>query len=127
MNIAASSAQILSAAGLGAAAAEWSAAGQASTSDLANDTRRHGQFWKACGELLARLPKKTARNNAESAAADAILHAAREHRERFLTAHAEALYDRLTANRTRFVRLEKLVYDAAAVVPGLTPTKEQVA
>ncbi len=52
---------------------------------------------------------------------------ARKARTRFLRAHVEAVYDRLTHNRSRFIRVEHLVYDAAALVPGLTPTRAQVA
>jgi thioesterase DpgC len=47
-------------------------------------------------------------------------------RERFLRDHAEELYDELTDGLTRSVRLEQLVYDCAARVPGLTPTPEQM-
>ena len=39
----------------------------------------------------------------------------------------EALYDELTRNRSRFIRLEDLVFAAADAVPGLTPTAAQVA
>lgn len=120
--------EALKAAGLGAGAvAEWTAAGPAGTADYDSDVRRYGQYWTRGNALLATLPKKPQRNAAESAAAAAILNAAREHREKFLAAHAAALYDRLTQNRTRFVRLEELVFAAAAAVPGLTPTKEQLA
>jgi hypothetical protein len=49
--------------------------------------------------------------------AEAIFTATREHRERFLAAHGEALYEQLTRNRTRFVRLEELVFDAATGAP----------
>jgi (3,5-dihydroxyphenyl)acetyl-CoA 1,2-dioxygenase len=52
--------------------------------------------------------------------------AAREARFAFLRRHARALYDKLTDARAKFVRIERLVYDAAAIVPGLTPTKAQV-
>ena len=52
--------------------------------------------------------------------------AAREARFAFLRRHAPALYDKLTDNRRKFVRIERLVYDAAAAVPGLAPTKAQV-
>ena len=40
---------------------------------------------------------------------------------------AEALYDKLTRNRSQFIRLEDLVFAAADAVPGLTPTAAQVA
>jgi thioesterase DpgC len=52
--------------------------------------------------------------------------AAREARFAFLRRHARTLYDKLTDARAKFVRIERLVYDAAAVVPGLAPTKAEV-
>jgi thioesterase DpgC len=52
--------------------------------------------------------------------------AARDARFAFLRRHARTLYDKLTAQRTKFVRIERLVYDAAALVPGLAPTKAEV-
>ena len=52
--------------------------------------------------------------------------AAREARFTFLRRHARALYDKLTDNRHKFVCIERLVYDAAALVPGLAPTKAEV-
>src|SRR5690348_16492405 len=52
--------------------------------------------------------------------------AARAARYAFLRRHARTLYDRLTDGRRKFVRVERLVYDAAAAVPGLAPTKAQV-
>ncbi len=128
MSAAALAVEALKSAGLGASSvSEWSAAGIADTSDYGSDVRRYGQFWTRCNALLGALPKKPKRNTSESTAAAAILAAAREHRERFLGAHAEVLYDRLTQNRTRFVRIEELVFAAAAAVPGLAPTKEQLA
>jgi len=129
MNVSvASRSKILNAAGLGASAvAEWTTAGPAGTTDFDDDVRRYGQFWKRSADLLSMLPKKPQRNSAENAAADTILRAAREHREKFLKTHAETLYDRLTQNRTRFVRLEELVFAAAQTVPGLTPTKARLA
>ena len=128
MSAAALAVETLKNAGLGAnTVAEWSTAGIAGTSDYDNDVRRYGQYWARCHALLNALPKKPQRNAAEAAAAAAILGAAREHRERFLSAHAVMLYDKLTQNRTQFVRIEELVFAAAAAVPGLTPTKEQLA
>ncbi|OFW99207.1 MAG: hypothetical protein A3D94_02190 [Alphaproteobacteria bacterium RIFCSPHIGHO2_12_FULL_66_14] len=53
--------------------------------------------------------------------------AAREARFLFLRTHAHTLYDRLTDGRRKFVRVERLVYDAADIVPGLVPTRAEVA
>src|SRR5215475_4574271 len=124
---AASASDCLRAAGLSdAAVAGWTAAQQVGVADFERDRHGYSQFWQRSNDLLARLPEKPRRNDTEAAAARAVLVAARDHRERFLSAHAETLYDRLTRERSVFVRLEQLVLDAAGAVPGLTPTREQL-
>ena len=118
----------LRAAGLGdSEIAAWIAAERSGTADYDGDCARYSQFWGRSDDLVSRLPLKPARNAAEVAAAEAIFALARGHRERFLTAHGEAVYERLTHARTRFMRLEDLVFAAAAAVPGLTPTRAQLA
>ncbi len=118
----------LRASGLGeSAVAEWRNAEQRDTADYDRDCRGYSQFWARSDDLIRRLPPKPARSPAETAAAAAIFAAAREHRERFLRAHAEAVYDRLTRIRSRFVRLDDLVFEASEAVPGLTPTRAQIA
>ena len=109
------------------AVAEWLAAAPRDKADFDHDRGRYAHFWKKSNELVGRLPKKPKRNRAEADAAGFILTAAREQRERFLAAHAQAVYDELTRNRSRFIRLEDLLFAAAASVPGLTPTAAQVA
>jgi thioesterase DpgC len=52
--------------------------------------------------------------------------AARDARWTFLRRHARTLYDRLTDSRRKFVRIERLAYEAAARVPGLVPTRAEV-
>ena len=75
---------------------------------------------------FGRLPPKPRRNEAEQAAADALLSDARASRESFLAAHVEQVYDRLTERGSTFRRLDDLVYAAAKLVPGLVPTREEV-
>ena len=110
-------------AGVGA----WFAARQERTTDFEHDQPGYSRFWQLSDDLLRRLPAKPKRGAAEAEAATAIFACARDHRERFLAAHGVLVYDRLTRNRSTFVRIEELVYDTAAAVPGLTPTREQVA
>ena len=97
------------------------------TGDFAGDCARYSRFWESSAALLERLPAKPARNAEQAEAAGRVKQAAREARARFLFAHVETVYDRLTQNRSRFVRVEHLVYDAASLVPGLVPTRAQVA
>ena len=52
--------------------------------------------------------------------------AARDARWTFLRRHARTLYDKLTDNRRKFVRIERLAYEAPVLVPGLVPTKAEV-
>lgn len=106
---------------------EWISAEPARTADLATDRHRYSTFWERSSELIGALPSKPSRTDAETTAAALILSAGRESRERFLSAHAEAVYEELTDRRRRHVRLEDLVYAAAAAIPGLTPSEEQVA
>ena len=84
-------------------------------------------YWREQAERLSQLPPKPKRDAAASESAEAIKQAARDARFVFLRRHARTLYDRLTDGRRKFVRLERLVYDAAELVPGLVPTRAEVA
>ncbi len=109
------------------AVAEWEEARPAVSGRYAADCKSHSSFWALSKALVATLPAKRKRNDAEAAAAATILSAGRETREAFLKAHAVTLYDRLTAGRSRFLRLEELVFAAADAVPGLVPSPAEVA
>jgi len=76
---------------------------------------------------IERLPTRANRSEAEQQAADAVHAETRAARVDFLRRHAGELYDRLTGGRRKFVRIEDLVYLAAEAVPGLVPTRAQIA
>ncbi len=107
--------------------AGWLGARPHETGGFEDDRRAYGAFWRLSDTLLARLPAKSARNAAETLAADGIKHDAREARDRFLRAHAETLYDLLTDKRSRFRRVKDLVLAAADLAPGLTPGPDALA
>jgi (3,5-dihydroxyphenyl)acetyl-CoA 1,2-dioxygenase len=73
--------------------------------DYRSDVRNFSQFWQ-------RAPT-----------ADV----ARAARERFLAAHVETLYRALTNDLRSFIRVERLVHDAARAVPGLVPSADALA
>src|SRR4051794_22943332 len=103
---AAAASEGLKAAGFGdAAVAEWSAAEPGDTADYTSDCQRYSRFWARCSDLVQRLPPKPERSASEAAAAEIVFARGREQRERFLLAHCEDVYDRLTQVRTRFLRL----------------------
>ena len=95
--------------------------------DFAGDCRRHSEFWRACDARIGRLPAKPARGPADAQAADAIHHAARDARERFLRRHVDAVHAAVTRGLSRFVRVEELVFAVADMVPGLVPSRQQLA
>ena len=98
----------------------------AANGGLEADAAVFSAFWRNTRERLRRLPAKPQRDAAAAATAEALKQAARDARFTFLRAHARTLYDRLTDDRRKFVRVERLVYDAADMVPGLVPTREDV-
>ncbi|HZS83587.1 MAG TPA: enoyl-CoA hydratase/isomerase family protein [Stellaceae bacterium] len=123
-----SEAALLARAGLPQAeAAAWLAQAPALTGEFARDAAAFSRAWR-CGEaLLAMLPRKRARGATEAAAAASIHARARRLRADFLAAHSVAAYCRLTDNLRRFVRVERLVGEAAALVPGLVPSETALA
>jgi thioesterase DpgC len=109
------------------AVASWSATRPEISGHLQLDADAHSAFWHKGTDLLAALPEKPKRNPEHARAADTILSVGRASREAFLGRHAESVYRALTKDQTNFVRAEPLVYAAANLVPGLTPTRQQVA
>jgi len=113
-------------AGIGDATKSWGRSCPALSGEFDRDAHAFSAFWREGADLRAKLPAKLRRNDVEAAAAKFIFEAERKARELFLSAHVESVYRRLTDSHRRFVRAERLVYDAAAIVPGLTPTRELV-
>jgi len=105
----------------------WARARPAQTSDLATDAERFCGFWRSTALLLERLPARRARDAAEQTAAQHLQDAAREARERFLGAHAGAVYDALTDRRARMLRVDALCERAALAYPGLVPDRATLA
>jgi thioesterase DpgC len=109
------------------AVAAWSPTRPEVTGHFQIDADAHSKFWRAGSDLLAALPEKPKRTPDQMRAAEAILRVGRESREAFMGRHAEAVYRALTKDQSTFVRAEELVYAAANLLPGLTPTRQQVA
>jgi thioesterase DpgC len=108
------------------AAAAWHKGGLRVTGNFKRDAAAGAKFWREGAALLAKLPKKPVRTPEQQLAADVIQASCRQAREDFLLRHAEAIYRKLTKNLGAFVRVDELVYDAARMVPGLTPSHKEV-
>jgi thioesterase DpgC len=105
----------------------WEKAIPRKTGSFASDRRTFGAYWQRSSRLLERLPARARRDARQDMAARLIQGAAIEARKLFLRAHVDAVYDALTARRTRFVRLEALVPAAAKLLPGLVPSPKDIA
>ena len=105
----------------------WLGCDDALHADYRRSVEKFSRRWRIGAELLISLPPKPARSDAQSAAATAILERDRVARAAFLGIHIEPLYSRLTGDFTKFKRVDDLVRDAAAAVPGLVPDDKQLA
>src|SRR4051794_38750627 len=88
--------------------------------DLVHDAADASDFLTARARRLARLPLRPERSPAERAEAEAVQAEADVVRDAFLRRHVRALYADLTAEGTKGLRADDLVYAAAERVPGLT-------
>jgi thioesterase DpgC len=109
------------------AAAAWNKALPKCTASYASDRLAHSDFWQQSAQLLGRLPPPGRRSDREQTVARMIVEAARKARTQFLGNYVEAVYDSLTDGRRRHVRVERLVTAAADVVPGLVPSRGELA
>jgi enoyl-CoA hydratase/carnithine racemase len=82
-----------------------------------------GPVSQAVSAFLARGQELAGRLPDARGAVNAIMNGTRD---AYLRAHAAGLYDALTGRCTRPLRVEELVYRAAAEVPGLAPTPEEM-
>src|SRR5882724_6733745 len=105
----------------------WQTAEPDSTGDFTSDCRRYTVYWRLSRELLGSLAAKPARNEEQTRAAETIQQKARASRQRFLAQHAASVYETLTQNYSKFLRVEALVLAAADAFPGLVPDADQIA
>jgi thioesterase DpgC len=94
---------------------------------LPDDAARLGQVCRRGRELLARLPAKSKRNADEKTAGHALVHLLADAVWRFFRAYRNPIYDALTAQRTRALRLEELAWAGAALLPGILPSQAELA
>jgi (3,5-dihydroxyphenyl)acetyl-CoA 1,2-dioxygenase len=120
-------ADVLERAGLSAAeAGDWTASVPGPGGSFGAAAEAVSAFLARGQGLMQRLPGPARRTAGERAARAAIASMMDGARERFLRAHAAALYDAVTGGRTRSLRVEALLGDVAARVPGLVPTSAQM-
>ncbi|AGM07911.1 enoyl-CoA hydratase/isomerase family protein [Amycolatopsis keratiniphila] len=104
----------------------WTERALSLVGDLDTDASALAGFTEAGERVLGALPAKVRRDDEERHMANEIHQACRRARMAFLALHATAVYDRLTADRTRFMRVRELADVAAIAFPGLAPTAAQL-
>jgi enoyl-CoA hydratase/carnithine racemase len=107
--------------------ADWAKSAPSDEGAFPAAAQAASSFFLRGEELLRRLPPRRDRNEAEAAAAAELNTALDQARSRFLRAHAADVYSALTDDLRKAIRDEDLVYAAAELVPGLTPTREAMA
>jgi thioesterase DpgC len=78
-------------------------------------------------ELLGRLPPRPERSETEQAAAAELIAFLNAARADFMRGYAADVYGALTDDLRLSLRVEELVYAAAALYPGLVPTRDAMA
>jgi len=80
------------------------------------------QGWDFCN----RLPFKTKRNPEELAAGESLVHLITSVNRNFCRIHRAGLYQNLTDNYSRFVRVEEILKKGAGLWPGILPSKQEL-
>jgi len=118
---------LLERAGLSASdVAGWAAAAPARGGSFRSAADAVSGFLIRGQALARRLPGRARGTPDEKSARQAITGIMNDARNTFLRSHTAGLYDALTDRCTKPLRVEELVYEAAAVVPGLTPTRAEM-
>jgi enoyl-CoA hydratase/carnithine racemase len=120
-------AEVLERAGLPAAeVGDWAASAPGPDGSFEAAAEAVSAFLARGQGLMQRLPGPARRTAGERAAREVIAGMMDGARERFLRSHAAGLYDAVTGRCTRSLRLEALLREVAARVPGLVPTSAQM-
>jgi len=124
----------LSAAGFDAAALDWLQRIETRTFDepgggtqLGADADALRRLAEDGWALVARLPMRSKRSEAEAGAGALIVRAMADLVWRFARTHRKPMYRRLTDDFGISMRIDDLVWRAAELWPGLVPTRTQVA
>jgi hypothetical protein len=106
---------------------EWLRASPTLSGAAERDLECLSGYVRAGEDLLALMPRRPNRSEAEELQAATIHRGCRTVRGRFLKLHADWLYGRLTGAYTVRKNLSELAFEAAECCPGLVPTMTQIA
>jgi thioesterase DpgC len=96
-------------------------------SELARARKTVAEAAQRTEDICDILPRFEECSAQQRATAEDACDTTRVLRAAFMDAHGDAVYDELTAGRTRYLRVAELAEAAAAAFPGLVPTTELLA
>jgi thioesterase DpgC len=100
---------------------------RSTSAGFAADNRKAQSIYRAGADLLRLWPPGSKSDARQADAAHAVKASLRRIRNEFARRYVDLICRRLSRDYTRFLRIEELAYEAAAVSPGLCPSREEVA
>ena len=101
--------------------------GASQGTSLGQDSHLVGHVCRLGRDLLARLPAKSRRNAQEKTAGHAVVHLLADTVWRFFRIYRRPIYDTLTGERRRALRIDELAWGAADLLPDIVPTRAELA
>ena len=95
-------------------------------SSLAADSTAAAKYFKKTDAALASLGPPSARDEAAKKDAQDIKLRSRAAKEKFLRRHVGEIYDTVTDNGAKTLRVSELLYTVADHFPGLLPTRQRI-
>jgi (3,5-dihydroxyphenyl)acetyl-CoA 1,2-dioxygenase len=95
-------------------------------SSLAADSAAAAKYFETADSALASLGSPSARDEAAKKDAQDIKLRSRAAREKFLRRHVGEIYDTVTDNGAKTLRVCELLYTVADRFPGLLPTRQRI-
>ena len=96
------------------------------SNNFTKDKKKFSTFWKNCYSLIHEKTKKIKLGKSHRTDIQNLNYLSTLSKKIFLTSYASQIYNKLTSNRKKYIRIEDLVYKVNKIIPNLTPSKEQI-
>lgn len=107
--------------------ASFAVAPESAAATLRRDARKLELLCQQGRDLLGRLPSRSRRNEGEKTAGHALVHLLADCAWRFFRGYRRPIYDALARRGARPLRVDELAWQAADLLPGVLPTRAELA
>ena len=90
------------------------------------DKKKFSTFWRDCYALLKEQTNKIKLDKSYKTNIKNLANLSTLSKKIFLSSYASEIYNKITSNRKKYIRIEELVYKVNKTIPNLTPSKEQI-